>query len=76
MIVTQDLSLTKQKNILVIIGFLQIFKLINGNAVITKFYNDSLAKADDLKIGDVITKVNNQEVEKIFKQKQKIYKWL
>ncbi|MBT0552411.1 S41 family peptidase [Riemerella anatipestifer] len=47
------------------------FKLINGNAVITKFYNDSLAKADDLKIGDVITKVNNQEVEKIFKQNKK-----
>ena len=47
------------------------FKLINGNAVITKFYNDSLAKADDLRIGDVITKVNNQEVEKIFKQNEK-----
>ena len=47
------------------------FKLINGNAVITKFYNDSLAKADDLRIGDVITKVNNQEVEKIFNQNEK-----
>ncbi|MGX9985441.1 S41 family peptidase [Soonwooa purpurea] len=47
------------------------FKLIDGNAVITKFYNDSFANADDIRIGDVITKVNNQEVEGIFKQNEK-----
>lgn len=47
------------------------FELIDGKAIITEFYNDSLAKTDDLKIGDIITKVNNQEVGTIFKQKEK-----
>jgi len=47
------------------------FKLIDGKAIITGFYNDTLAKTDDLKIGDIITKVNNQEVGTIFKQKEK-----
>ena len=47
------------------------FKLINGNAVITKFYNESFAKANDIKIGDVITKVDNQEVKDIFNQNEK-----
>lgn len=47
------------------------FKLINGKAIITGFYNKKIAKIDDLKIGDIITKVNNQEVETIFKQKEK-----
>lgn len=44
------------------------FKLIDNKAVITGFYNDTLAKKDDLKIGDVITKVDNKDVEAIFKQ--------
>lgn len=47
------------------------FKLVNGNAVITKFYNESFAKDSDIKIGDVITKVNNQEVKNIFNQNVK-----
>ncbi|TAJ11957.1 peptidase S41 [Marinilabiliaceae bacterium JC017] len=47
------------------------FKLINEKAVITRFYNDSLAKADDIRIGDVITKVNNQEIGTIFRQQEK-----
>lgn len=47
------------------------FKLIEDKAVLTGFYNDSLAKIDDLRVGDIITKVNNQEVGTIFKQKEK-----
>lgn len=47
------------------------FKLIDDKAIITGFYNDTLANFDDLKIGDVITKVDNQEVVEIFKQKEK-----
>ncbi|WP_157805281.1 S41 family peptidase [Confluentibacter citreus] len=47
------------------------FNLLDSKAIITGFYNDSLAKIDDLKIGDVITKVNNQEVGTIFEQKEK-----
>ncbi len=47
------------------------FKLIDEKAVITGYYNDSLAKAADLRIGDVITKVNDQGVHSIFNQKEK-----
>ena len=47
------------------------FKLIDEKVIITGFYNDSLSKIDDLKIGDVITKVNNQKITTIFKQKEK-----
>lgn len=47
------------------------FKLIDCKAIITGFYNDTLAKIDDLRIGDIITKVDNQEVGTIFKQKEK-----
>ncbi len=47
------------------------FKLIDEKAVITGFYNDSLAQKNDLRIGDVITKVNGQEVGSIFKEKEK-----
>ncbi|PZX48335.1 S41 family peptidase [Algoriphagus chordae] len=47
------------------------FKLIDEKAVITDYYNDSLSKAADIRIGDVITKVNDQEVEAIFNQKEK-----
>lgn len=47
------------------------FKLINGKAIITGFYNDSLAKKDDLRVGDIITSVNNQKVGEIFNQNKK-----
>tara|TARA_R110002153_G_C13281717_1_gene494125 strand:- start:25 stop:1665 length:1641 start_codon:yes stop_codon:yes gene_type:complete len=49
----------------------QQIKLINDKVIITGVYNDSLAKIDDLKLGDVITKVNNQEVRTIFQEKEK-----
>jgi len=47
------------------------FELINDKAIITGFYNDSLAKLDDLKIGDVITKVNEMHIKTIFSDKEK-----
>ncbi|WP_417559180.1 S41 family peptidase [Mesoflavibacter zeaxanthinifaciens] len=47
------------------------FKLIEDKAVLTGFYNDSLAKIDDLRVGDIIIKVNNQEVGEIFTHKEK-----
>lgn len=47
------------------------FKLIDGKAIITAFYNDQFAKADDLRIGDIITKVDNQYVDSIFKKNLK-----
>jgi len=47
------------------------YKLIDEKAVITRFYNDSLARANDIKIGDVITKINGKDVWAIFKEKEK-----
>ncbi len=46
-------------------------KLIDEKGIITGFYNDSLARIDDLQIGDIITKVNDQEVETIFQENEK-----
>ena len=47
------------------------FKLIDEKAVITGFYHDSLAGIDDIRIGDIITKVNGQETGSIFEEKEK-----
>lgn len=47
------------------------FKLIDNKAVVTKFYNDSLARLNDLKIGDLITKANDKEIETIFQEEEK-----
>jgi len=47
------------------------FKLMDDKALITGFYNDTLAKMDDLQVGDVITKVDHQNVGELFKQKEK-----
>ncbi|SFH19665.1 C-terminal processing protease CtpA/Prc, contains a PDZ domain [Pontibacter chinhatensis] len=47
------------------------FKLIDKRAIITGFYNDFLARVDDIRIGDIITRVDGQEVEGIFSQKEK-----
>ena len=47
------------------------FKLLEGKAVITGFYNDSIGRLDGLKKGDVITKVNGQTVQSIFNRREK-----
>ena len=46
------------------------FKLIEDKAVITGFYNDSLAKLDDLKIGDIITKADDKLIKTLFDEKE------
>lgn len=40
------------------------FNLIENKAVITKFYNDSLARQNDLRLGDILEKVNDYDVVK------------
>lgn len=44
------------------------FKIIDEKAVVTGFYDDSLAAANDLRIGDVIEKVNGETVADIVKR--------
>ena len=48
-----------------------MFKIINDKAVITEFYNDSLAKLDDLQRGDAVLKVDDVPVLEKFHQKEK-----
>jgi carboxyl-terminal processing protease len=51
--------------------FPAMFRLFDEKAVITGFYNDSIARVNDLQIGDWIKKVNGQEVETIYKEHEK-----
>lgn len=51
--------------------FPAMFKLIDEKAIITGFYNDSIARLNDLQIGDIITKVNGKNVQTIFNEKEK-----
>ena len=41
------------------------YKIINKKAIITGFYNEDLAKENDLQIGDVVLKVDGKEIETI-----------
>jgi len=47
------------------------FKIIDRKAVITRFLDESLAKVDDLRIGDVIDKVNDKSIDDIISEKLK-----
>lgn len=47
------------------------FVIIDNKVVITKFYNDTLAKKDDLRIGDVITKVDGKPISQILERNYK-----
>lgn len=47
------------------------FKIVNDSAIITKFYDQKLAELDDLKIGDIITKVDGHYIHKIFEANKK-----
>lgn len=44
-------------------------KIIDDKAIVIGFKNDSLAKLNDIKIGDVITKVDGKTVAEILKEK-------
>ncbi|MDY3513717.1 hypothetical protein PG303_10895 [Riemerella anatipestifer] len=47
------------------------FELIDDVAVISGFYDKQLAEKDDLKIGDIITKVDGKTINEIFNEKKK-----
>jgi C-terminal processing protease CtpA/Prc len=47
------------------------FKIIDKKVVLTNFYNDSLAKLNDLRIGDIIEKVNSKSINQIILDKIK-----
>jgi C-terminal processing protease CtpA/Prc len=46
-------------------------KIIDKKAVVTGFQNDSLAKIDDFKVGDVITKIEGKTIAQIIKENRK-----
>lgn len=46
-------------------------KIVAGKAIITNLPNDSLAKVNDLKVGDIIEKVNGEDVSAIIDNKLK-----
>lgn len=48
-----------------------VFKLIDDKAVVTTIYNDSLARINDLNIGDIITKANDKAIKTIFQEEEK-----
>ena len=43
-------------------------KIIEDKAIITGFYNDSLAKINDLRVGDVISKINGKKISEILSE--------
>ena len=47
------------------------FKLVDNKAVVIGTYNDSLALINDLKIGDIITKANDKNIDEIFQETKK-----
>ncbi len=46
-------------------------KIMDGKAVVDYIFNDSLAKIDDIQIGDALTKMDGQSIEKIIREKGK-----
>lgn len=48
-----------------------IFKIIDEKIVVTGFYDDHLASLNDLKKGDVITKIDGKTIIEIINEKQK-----
>ncbi len=47
------------------------FKIIDNKAVVTGFYNDSLARLNDIRYGDVITHVEDKTVNEVLQPKLK-----
>jgi len=47
------------------------FEIVENKPIITDFYNDSLALANDLRIGDIITKVDGKSIEELFNAYEK-----
>ena len=47
-------------------------KIIDDKLVVTKIQNDSLAEADDIRVGDAITKLNEKFIEQLIKEKKDV----
>ncbi|WP_433814769.1 S41 family peptidase [Flavobacterium johnsoniae] len=47
-------------------------KIIDDKLVVTEILGDSLAQADDIKAGDIITKINGQTIKEIILEKKDI----
>ncbi|MDA6069336.1 S41 family peptidase [Flavobacterium sp. AC] len=47
-------------------------KIIDDKIIVTKILSDSLAKADDIKVGDVITKINDKTIKEIISENKEI----
>ncbi|WP_339702021.1 S41 family peptidase [uncultured Marixanthomonas sp.] len=48
-------------------------RFIENQLVVTDYYNDELRSQVGLKIGDIITKINGENIEQIVKEKSKYY---
>lgn len=48
-------------------------KIIDDKIVVTEILGDSLAQADDIKVGDVITKVNDKTIKEIIAENREFY---
>ncbi len=48
-----------------------MFTIIDNKAVVSSFFNDTLAKANDIQLGDAIVSINNKPVADIIKEKWK-----
>lgn len=46
-------------------------KFIDNKAIVTGFKNESLSKINDIKVGDVITKIEGKSIEELIRQNQK-----
>jgi C-terminal processing protease CtpA/Prc len=47
------------------------FQIIDGKAIVTGFYDERLAKENDLQIGDILLKVDGKEIETILTKNNK-----
>ncbi len=50
-----------------------IHRIVDGKAVVTGFFNDSLAKLNDLEIGDVIIEVNGNPIGDVITDRAKYF---
>lgn len=46
-------------------------KAVDGNMVISDFYNHGLGKRDGLALGDIVTRINGKEISEILKERLK-----
>lgn len=47
------------------------FRIVDEGAILKGFYNDSLARVDDLMVGDIITKINGNDALTLFDEHEK-----